>query len=306
MTQVIVVTEQSQIAEGRRLVTKLARDQGFSEEEAGRCAIVASEMASNLVKFGGGGELLVGSFDDDTGSGVECLALDKGRGMADQDACMRDGYSTAGSAGQGLGAIRRQSHAFDIYSRPGQGTAVLSRLKKGRVPDSPETSAAWSGVSVPKAGEPVCGDGWQVSPSEHGEVVLVVDGLGHGPLAAEASLAAVTVFGKYRDLALAELLSRLHGGLRATRGAALAVARIDRDAGNVEFAGIGNISGTLISSSGVKKMVSHNGTAGHVARKFQSFNYPFQGQAVVVMHSDGIGTSWSIDRYPGLSQRHPG
>ena len=103
---------------------------------------------------------------------------------------------------------------------------------------------------------------------------------------------------------MAEILDYLHAGLRATRGAAVAVARFHLEQGKVVYGGIGNIVGVVAASSGTRRMVSLNGTAGHMARKVQTFDYPYH-DGVVVMCSDGLATNWSLERYPGLLQAHP-
>lgn len=301
----VEVADASQAAEARRVAAALAKEQGFSPEEAGRVSIVASELATNLVKHAGRGEILIGQYNDPGGTGIECISLDRGPGIKDVQGSLRDGFSTAGSSGQGLGAIRRQSHFFDVYSQLGIGTVVLARLKVGRLPLEMENSPPWGAVCIPKAGEAACGDAWHAVQSEHGETVMVADGLGHGSLAAEASLAAIRIFQKYSALPLAEIMERTHDGLRSTRGAAVGIARIDRSVKAVHFVGVGNIAGSVISLSGMKKMISHNGTVGHVTRKIQVFSYPYEGKGLVILHSDGVGTSWALDRYPGLTHRHP-
>jgi anti-sigma regulatory factor (Ser/Thr protein kinase) len=305
--QVIPVHDISQIAEARRGATAQALRIGFTEEEAGRVAIVATELATNLVKHGGGGELLVGVFEDGSGEGIECLALDKGPGMRDVDACLRDGYSTTGTAGTGLGAVSRQSHFIDIFSRPGLGTAALARLQRGRLAPAPASGpgSAFGAVSLPKTGEIACGDGWSARPHPDGLTLMVVDGLGHGPLAAEAAHVAGMVFAQHHERALPEILDRIHGALRSTRGAAVSVARLDLGRSRVHFAGIGNVAGTLIAGPVVRKMVSHNGTAGHAVKRIHEFTYDFAGVPLVVLCSDGLGTNWALDRYPGLGLRHP-
>jgi anti-sigma regulatory factor (Ser/Thr protein kinase) len=304
--QSLTVHDASQVAEARRAAVVLARKLGFEDEDAGRVAIVATELATNLVKHGGGGELLVGVFEDGGGEGLECVALDKGPGMPDVERCLKDGYSTAGSPGTGLGAIARQSEFFDLFSRPGSGTAALARLHKGRrKAQSASHGCAFGAVSVAKAGEEVSGDGWSARVHADGFTLMVVDGLGHGPFAAEAAFAATEIFAKNHSAAPAEILERIHGVLRSTRGAAVSVARLDRERGQVRFAGIGNVSGTLIAGATARKMVSHNGTAGHAVKRIQEFTYEFTGRPVVILCSDGLGTSWSLDRYPGLVSRHP-
>ncbi len=303
----IEVRDQSQVAEARRVAVATAHAHGFDEGDAGRVAIVASELATNLLKHGGGGELLVGSHDDTTGSGVELLALDRGPGMADVAASSRDGHSTAGSAGNGLGAIRRGSHFSDIYSRPGAGTAVLARLEAGApTHDAGSRMADYGAVSVAMRGEDACGDAWCRHALPDRLVLMVADGLGHGPFAAEASLAAVRSFHQTLGATPTEALTSMHAALRPTRGAAIAIARVDYAECEVLFAGVGNIAGTIVNADGgVQRTVSNNGTVGHVAKRIRDFTYRLQGQPLVVLASDGLGTGWRLDDYPGLALRHP-
>src|SRR6202012_3364387 len=94
--------------------------------------IIATELSTNLIKHGSGGEILVGAYEDNESQGIEVLALDKGAGMSNVAACLEDGYSSAGTAGHGLGAVIRQSHFVDIGSWPGIGTAVLARVAPGQ------------------------------------------------------------------------------------------------------------------------------------------------------------------------------
>lgn len=302
----VTVQDESQVAEARRAAVALASECGFNEEDAGRVAIVATELATNLVKHGGGGELLLGTYEDRTGAGVECLALDKGPGMADVAASLRDGHSTAGSAGTGLGAIGRGSHVFDIYSRPGSGTAILVRLQRGRPGDAPAApEPVFGAVNLPMRGETACGDAWCIKAHEKGFKLMVADGLGHGPIAAEAAHAAVRTFISRQDRAPGAILEAMHASLRTTRGAAIAVADVDTGRGSVVFAGVGNVAGAIVTEQGAHRMVSHNGIVGHVVRRVQEFTHAFAEEPLVVLCSDGLGTSWNLKDYPGLSQRHP-
>lgn len=313
-TKAIPVSEGSQVAEARRIVVALAERVGFTPEEAGRAAIVATELATNLVKHGGGGTILASLVSENGSDGVEVIAVDSGPGMGDISACLRDGHSTAGSAGQGLGSVSRQAHSMDIVSWPGHGTAVLARLGRGRTPPPghfiphASSSLAFGAVSTPKPGEEVCGDAWAVARDREGRpLLLVADGLGHGAAAAEASTAAVRIFSSRASevFDLTDLLERIHHGLRATRGAAVAVSALDIATGRATFAGVGNIAGAVVSPGDVRRMISHNGSAGVSARRFQAFEYPLPRDSLVVMHSDGISTSWALDRYPGLFAAHP-
>ena len=303
----VAVAEVSQVAEARRRVVGVAARLGFDETASGRAAIVATELATNIVKYGGPGEILVGSYEDDTGSGLEILALDRGAGIVDTAGAQRDGHSTGGSSGNGFGAIKRQAQAFDIASWPGRGTAVMARMAANPTERArPDMAVPFhAAVAVPLRGESVSGDIHHVLRDRGGWTVLVADGLGHGPQAAEAAYAALAVFRRHAGEAPAEILAAIHAGLGHTRGGAVSVCRLDLDEQTAEFAGIGNVAGAVVAGARTTRMVSLAGTAGHVARKIRSFTYPFASGSLLLMHSDGIGTSWSFDRYPGLAYAHP-
>ena len=299
------VNDPSGVAEARRAATELAERVGFTEVETGKLALVATELSTNLIKHGSGGEILVGTYEDDDSQGIEILALDKGAGMRNVAACLEDGYSSAGTAGQGLGSVIRQSYFVDIGSWPGLGTAVLARVVPGKSESSkPPTSPTWGGISIPKTGEDVCGDAWSVSNAGGVLTLLVADGLGHGPEAAEASVEAVRLFHRYNGHSVNNLIDYVHGGLRATRGAAVSIARFDAPAKKIVFSGIGNVAGMTSVAGENKRMVSMPGTAGFNARKIQSFDYPFE-RGLVILYSDGLATGLATDRYANLANLHP-
>jgi anti-sigma regulatory factor (Ser/Thr protein kinase) len=234
----VLVNDQSQVAEARREVTAIARQHGFNEVDVGRVALVATELATNLVKHAGGGEILVGPDDGAGKNGIQVLALDKGRGMANVQACLADGYSSAGTAGQGLGAVIRQSTFVDVLSWPECGTAVLAIIEPGKTQAARETThSSFGAVSVAKSGEDVCGDAWAIDQSGTTTTLFVADGLGHGPGAAEAAVEAVRLFRHFRGHQVSTLLEYLNGGLRATRGAAVSIARHDPLSRQVTFGG---------------------------------------------------------------------
>jgi anti-sigma regulatory factor (Ser/Thr protein kinase) len=284
----------------------LAGRLGFDEPGCGKAALVVTEAATNLVKHARAGELLLHTAEQDRIGGLEILALDRGPGMADLSRCLRDGFSTAGSAGTGLGAIVRLSDFFDIHTVVPSGTAVLARLWSQPVPaDAPAAMLEIGTVHLPKPKEEVCGDGWAVHQQAARSMILVADGLGHGPVAAEAAREAVRIFRENNGLSLVEMVQYIHAALRSTRGAAVALAEVNLDARELRFAGVGNIAGTIFASATSRSMVSHNGTVGHQVRKVQEFVYPFPRGALLVMHSDGLATHWRLEQYAGLAARHP-
>ena len=297
------VSESSQVAEARRTAADVANSLGLDEETIGRVSLVATELASNLIKHGKGGEILVSACDEARlQPGIQLIALDKGRGIANLQECLRDGYSTAGSAGQGLGAIKRQSSVMEVASWPDKGTAILVRVDGTSGKAIPAAHHGF--VSVPKTGEEVCGDACAVVDTPAGKTLMVVDGLGHGMQAAIAAREAVRLFLLHQQLPVSQILEYLHAGLRATRGAAVAVARCELAQRRIVYGGIGNIAGTIVTPTETRRMISLNGTAGHVARRIQTFDYPYTG-GTIIMHSDGLATHWSLDRYPGIHRMHP-
>lgn len=300
----VTVQDQSQVSEARRGADDAARRHGFDDVDAGRVSLITTELATNLRKHGRGGEILIGTFEDQGESGIELLALDRGPGITNVAACLQDGYSSAGTPGHGLGAISRQSHLVEIASWPGVGTAVLSRVSAGKPNGKTLPKAQIGAVSIPKPGEHVCGDAWSASNTSSGPTLLVADGLGHGPEAAEASVEAVRLFHRFNGHQVPTLLDYVHGGLRATRGAAVSIARFDQQARKIVYSGIGNVAGVIAVNNDLKRMVSMAGTAGYNARKIQAFDYPFTS-GLVILHSDGLQSSWTIDRYPNLASFHP-
>lgn len=249
--------------------------------------------------------MLVATFDDDDGAGVQCIALDHGGGIPDLPLSLRDGHSTAGTSGTGLGAILRGAHVSEIDTRRG-GTAVLARFLKGRPDREPRPGSVRMGVvTEPKSGEDVCGDAWFAFSQPGMQVLMVADGLGHGPLAAQASRAAVAVPADHAADPPEATIARMHLALRPTRGAAVAIARIEARERRITFAGVGNVAGVVVDPARTQRMVSHNGTVGHVVRTIRSFGYACEPEPIVVLASDGLGTAWSFDQYPGLAKPHP-
>lgn len=297
------VTEATAAAAARRQAVSLASQLGFSERETGRIGIVATELATNLFKHAGGGELVAGPLRGPR-PGLDLLALDKGSGIADLREAFRDGFSTAGSPGTGLGAVTRLSDFFDLYTLPGHGTAILARFWLPRTGSSGSPELA--GLRIARRGETACGDDWDASQHGQRTQILVADGLGHGERAAEASTEAVATFQRHRGESPAAILEAIHLALRGTRGAAVALLEADRGDGLIRYAGLGNITAAVLAPGASRRLASRNGTAGHFAARIQEFVYPIPPEALLVLHSDGLATHWNVELYPGLTGRHPG
>lgn len=300
------VIHESHAGQARRLVRDTALRLGADDAKAGEAAIIATELATNLVKHGGGGEIILREIKEGAACGLEIHALDRGPGMTSVSACLRDGYSTAGSAGTGLGAVQRLAGQFQIQSQPGKGTAIWLHIPLA-AGTGPRGKFEAGGVSVALRGEELCGDSWDVRESSSGGVrALVADGLGHGAFAEEASREAVAVFRQHDATGPSESLRLIHQALFKTRGAAASMVEIKPEAGRLTAAGVGNVAMRVHGGKGSKSITGDNGTLGAAIRKVSDQYHPWESGSLLILHSDGIGSQWNLDDYPGLSRRHPG
>lgn len=302
--------DNSGVAVVRRAGAALARELQFDETRSGQLALIITEAATNIIKHAGHGEILLRALHKKTETGSECsgvevIAIDKGPGIPDLQLHMEDGHSTAGTYGIGLGAVRRLSHEFDIYTLPDKGTALWMVIW-GREEKPAATCWQIGAICIPISGEDVCGDNWAIAASQRTLTLIVADGLGHGPAAAVAANAAVALTSQYADQAPAFVLQRAHNALQSTRGAAVAVGKIDPDAMRLSFAGVGNISACVFYTDNSRHLLSHNGIVGSNLRKLQEFSEEWNKDALLIAHTDGINTRWNLDSYPELRHCHPG
>jgi anti-sigma regulatory factor (Ser/Thr protein kinase) len=284
------VVEPSQPSAVRFAARALADRIGFSEADSYRAGLVATELATNLAKHARAGEVLLRATPG-TEAELEVLAIDKGPGIGNLQAALEDGRSTAGTTGIGLGAARRMSDEFDIYSGVPHGTVVLARIRPNAA-RRPSLVFDISGVSVAKAGEAECGDAGR-SISRDSFSAFVADSLDHGPFAAQAAAPHRRHRARPPPLACTAL-AVVHDGIRHTRGAAGAIAEVTLPRQVVTFAGVGNIGASIVNNGSVRQAVSHSGTLGYQARVFREYSYPWQKDSLLVMYSDGLGTRWSL------------
>ncbi len=299
-----ILEEHSQVADARRAVISLAQSVGFDSEMADKAGLAATEMASNVLKHAGSGRMLVGPLHRDGVGGVELIALDKGPGIVDVPASLRDGRSTSGTLGSGTGALSLMSQSLEIFAVPGRGTALRVELWANPLPLQVQ-SIEVGGLCIPKYGEPVSGDGWAVEERLDQLSVLVADGLGHGIYAHEAAQAAVDTFHAHAQADPELIMHACHHALARTRGAVVATAKVSASAERGVFAGVGNIVCRVEGSARGRHLISHDGTVGHTMRKVQEISFPWPRGSLLILHSDGLGTRWDLASYPGLASRHP-
>src|ERR1700722_12650580 len=234
----VAVTDASSVGEVRRAAMWAAQRLDLDETLAGEVALLAVEASRNTLVHGGGGQVVLIGIKSSSGPLVRILAIDKGAGISNISEAMSDGYSTAGTMGGGLGAMKRIATKLEVFSGH-TGTIVLIELGNA----DPADKLQIAGVAVPYPGERVCGDGWCSHQTPERTLILVADGLGHGIGAAEAAQEAIATFKQRVNLAPAEILSYVHDSLRKTRGAVAAIAEIRPKENSLVYAGVGNICG---------------------------------------------------------------
>ncbi|MFJ8109363.1 SpoIIE family protein phosphatase [Streptomyces sp. NPDC096132] len=304
----VPVHDSTRVRDARVAAEGAAALAGLDESRTAAAALVATELATNLLKHAGGGRLLVEVVAPPTGHDgavvAQIAAVDHGPGIADVPAALVDGFSTTGSLGAGLGTCRRLADDFGVHGAPGRGTVALARI--GAVPKAPAVGARAGGINVPFAGAEYSGDLWTCVRAAGRLTLMLADGLGHGPEAARASTAAAGELRRSAHLSPADLLRRLDGALRGTRGAAVAVAQLDPRAACLRFAGIGNIGARLYEGGGWRPLLSRPGIVGvHRPATVPQTELPWAADRLLVLHTDGLPSRWVPPSGPGLLTADP-
>jgi anti-sigma regulatory factor (Ser/Thr protein kinase) len=301
----IQVSEPSHTGEARRRAIEYAEKLGFNQTESGAVAIAVTEMATNLIKHAQQGKIFLQALPLDGRTALRITSMDQGPGMRDLALSFQDGQSTTRTSGTGLGAMRRLSHRFEVYSNPGLGTFILAEFWSGKKKPRSSHLLHAGVVCVPIKGETASGDGWGIRELAESTLFMVVDGLGHGTHAAEAAREAERILSISQDASPQAVIERAHDALRKTRGAAMSVASVNQERGTLTFAGIGNVTGYIVSPHTSRGMASYNGIVGHQYQKLQEFKFAWQPDSILVMHSDGLSGRWDLNKYPGIWAQDP-
>ena len=323
---VVPVADDGQVHGAAAVASAASAAAGLGRDDLAACELLATELAANLVRHAAGGRLLVNVFRPGT---VQIVAVDSGPGIA--GAATTDGRTTDGrtanSPSGGLEACRWAAARFDLYSREGQGTVVLARV--GPTALAPSGPIQAGGVISPRPAEPAVGDGFGLAWEGDRMTVGVVDGLGHGVEAAEARRSALELLEQQPALDSAGLLGEIGAGLRVTRGAAAAIARIDGWSRRLTYAGVGDVSARLFRPGGDQAPPSRPGApgagqdragqdragqdlgggqelgGGARARPHRLVSADWVPPAMLVLHTDGVTSRWSLADYPGAGHHHP-
>lgn len=289
----------------RRAAVLLASGLGFSEHRTGEVAIAVTEVATNAYKYGKNGKAVLGVLRRKGFAALEAVIFDAGPGIEDLGAVSKDGFSTGGTLGIGIGSAKRLSSSYASHSVMGKGTVTVLRFWQPGAPADVQAPSPVAGITRAISGEVQCGDNWAHRNDGRRMMLMLADGLGHGELAATASRAAVSAFLSSRATAPGIMLKEIDAALRRTRGAAAAVIAFERSSEVLTFAGIGNV-GVWIESDGVRKgLASQPGIVGSFSRVIRDIDFALPQHALVVMHSDGLTSKWDLSAYPGIRAQDP-
>ncbi|MGW0915184.1 SpoIIE family protein phosphatase [Streptomyces sp. NPDC002784] len=312
----IPVPESTRVRDVRVAAEAACGRVGLDNRTTAAAALVATELATNLVRHASGGRIvinLVGRPDvpADAGPCVQIASIDHGPGIRDVAAVLRDGYTTsASSLGAGLGTCRRLATDFDLHSRLGRGTVAVARICSAGSHHArtrpPAAGVRAGGINTSLAQAEHSGDGFAWVRSGSLVTLLLTDGLGHGSKAADASTTAIDGLHRTAHLGPTDILRFLHGALRATRGAAIGVAQLDESEGRLSYAGVGNIGARLYLDGAWRALISHPGIVGaHFPANVPLHQSTWHPHSLLVLHSDGLPSRWVPPDDPRLPAHDP-
>lgn len=300
----VVVRDRAGVGEARRVARARAETLGFGEAAVEEIALVATELASNLVKHAGEGVLRVFELGDPTG-GLGIESADFGPGIDDPEGAIGDGVSTAGGLGYGLGTVHRLMDEVEITSSPEveRGTRILCKRRlRAPAPLPSRLPLSFGVASRAKPGHSPNGDSYLIKRWDEQVLVAAIDGLGHGQGAFRASQAARHYLERHHDLPMQALFAGANRACRGTRGVVVAVARLDLEAASFAYGSVGNIEGRLWNGHGLRSLPAQRGVVGLGSRPPVVQHYPWSAGSILILHSDGLSSRWGWDEYPILHE----
>jgi anti-sigma regulatory factor (Ser/Thr protein kinase) len=278
----------------------MATNLGFGPHVSEEIVLVATELATNLVRHAGGGDLLVRSVSGSGRTGIQIESRDKGPGIGDVERAFADGYSTASGPGYGLGAINRLMDELEIAPSVADGIGLHITCRRWiRSTGTPAVLNPF-GIGVasrPHPLMPVNGDSFVVKQWRQKALVAVIDGLGHGPYAHLAAETARQYVETHFDAPLPSIFTGVSRACVATRGVVMAAALFDSARETVTFASLGNIEAHIFNHSTRAKLPISRGILGHSNRLPAITDFPWDPHSVLVMHSDGLSGHWQWEEF---------
>jgi anti-sigma regulatory factor (Ser/Thr protein kinase) len=299
----IGVIHGSDVNEARQRAQAMALAIGFDETTSAEVALAVSELGTNLLRHTKGGTLALTPLVDGRRVGMQVIAQDCGPGIADVEQALRDGFSTAGGLGYGLGTVNRLMDELDIVSELGTsgGTRIACRRwLRTHVRRAMPGPLGFGAASRAHPRMTENGDAFVIKCWDDSALVAVIDGLGHGPFARRAAQTARQYVERHVDQPLDVIFRGVGRACRATRGVVMALARFDWGGTRLTFASIGNIEARVFGSVEPINFALRRGIVGVNAPNPVVTLHRWQPNQVLVLHSDGLTTHWRWEDFRDL------
>lgn len=300
----IPICDDASVSAARQRAREVALTQAMTVVEAERLATIASELAYNALKHARHGQLSACPIMRGEHRGVEISVADEGDGITDPTRALEGAPRAHGSLGVGLAAVREHAHEVDFDVRLREGTCVRARVFHGE----PRRRREVGVFGRPYKDEPRSGDHACFSRDDDRLVVAVCDGLGHGPLAREASGVAVGVFRSHRTESARAVIEECHRKLGPTRGAVMVVASVsETDAPILELASVGNITTELVQPRTSRRFGASSFVVGSPQRGWRPHveSTAVAPRETLILYTDGITSRASIADDLALLREHP-
>lgn len=281
---------------------------GFTSVEIEKMELVCNEIVTNQIKHAQGSGMLQIWDPVNAKQSIDIFGLDYGPGIENLEHAKKDGTTTTGTLGKGLGAIERLSGENAIYTmikdansvNSWHGTAIWSRFTPGKK----EKKGVLESGSYIRAFQDnfYNGDYIEIKNGLGGLKWAHLDGLGHGKLAADAVVPARSILNE--ETCLEDKIASLSEKLKFGRGAVGVLGEIDASGKRLRISGVGDMQAYLIEDNERRAMNLASGILGRQHRSVVVNDIAFAQRAVAITASDGI-KSWNIETFPMLWRLHP-
>jgi anti-sigma regulatory factor (Ser/Thr protein kinase)/serine/threonine protein phosphatase PrpC len=301
----MVISSPAEVIAIRRISREMAKNIGFSEPIQEEIVLVVSELATNIIKYANRGIVTLTPVSLEGQNGLMIEAADSGPGF-NENIALKDGFSSSGTLGCGLGAVNRMMDEFDIHINENDqsGTRIVcKRWLRSKSSFSGRCPFDFGIVSRPKPGEDVNGDSFVIKHGNGQSLVSVIDGVGHGRLAHHAAQAARHYIEDHDELPFLDIFRGVERACRSSRGVVMALASFDWANMKLTYASVGNIEVKVFGAEEKFKFIVRRGIVGKNAPNPVITENNWQPNYALALHSDGLSTHWNWDDFSRQSDK---